>query len=186
MSNSSRKAFGKRLSQEMTEQGYTAPRSALGADPKPLKEAAGVRSLESARKWLSGQSMPKPEIQDKIALWLGVMTPWLRDGTEPKYRQQGANEPAANYSTISPDAQSIATRFDALPPALRGMVEQQLQQAESFATACSAITLGKYKDHQIAAAVKEAQQIIQSGALDEFTEAKPKPGTTKKTTKRHA
>lgn len=78
------RAFGARLKKEMIAQGYNAPWSKLGADANALRKAAGVSSLDIARRYLAGENMPRPDTMKKIADWLGVRIGWLRDGELPK------------------------------------------------------------------------------------------------------
>lgn len=90
-----RKAFSERLRACMLEKGYKAKRGARhGVDVGPLKEIAGLRTLEMARRYVTGESLPDPERLAKIAGWLGLSITWLRDGVGQKYA--ASSPPAAN------------------------------------------------------------------------------------------
>lgn len=123
MGNSSNKAFSLRLREEMIAQGYGAVRSNLGADPNTLKEAIGVNSVTSARKWLSGEAIPRLDKLKAIADWLGVRVSWLRDGDEPKYK----SEKLVNKMSVN--------RFASLPNHYRRLFEnlEQLSVREKHA-----------------------------------------------------
>jgi len=107
------KAFGARLKAEMMKQGYIAPRSALGADAEQLKKAVGVSSLNTARRYLKGETMARPEHMEKIAQWLGVRVQWLRDGEMPK----NENDPdhGVDHAVLAEalaEVQNAAASFD--------------------------------------------------------------------------
>lgn len=79
------RAFGRRLTKEMLDQGYRAPRARIKADAVILQKKAGVRSLEMARRYIKGDSVPKnPKIIRRICDWLNVTEAYLLRGELPK------------------------------------------------------------------------------------------------------
>lgn len=99
----------------MIAQGYGASRSGLGADPEALKDAVGVNSVTSARKWISGESMPRPDKIQAIADWLNVRVQWLRDGEWPKYKKWSPiDEQIESYSTIPPHYRRLLDNLELL------------------------------------------------------------------------
>lgn len=82
--SATRKAFSARLREAMLDEGHVARRGAAsGVDVQSLKVVAGV-TAEMARRYTIGEALPDPDRMVKIADWLGVRLPWLRDGTEPR------------------------------------------------------------------------------------------------------
>lgn len=95
------RGFGVRLREEMIAQGYKAQWSTLGADAEALKKAAGVSSLDIARRYLAGENMPRPERMAKIAAWLGVRVAWLRDGELPKTNKEMESAGEIDHAMLS-------------------------------------------------------------------------------------
>lgn len=78
------KQFAARLREAMLDKNMVARKQAAsGVDVSQLKVAAGV-TLEMARRYVEGTALPRPEKMTRIAAWLGVNLPWLRDGIGPK------------------------------------------------------------------------------------------------------
>jgi len=135
-------------------------RKAKGWSQATLEAESGV-SQQMISKLENGTSDSTSFIAD-LADALNVDVHWLNSGKGKMADNHATNESAPSYNAASSDAQSIATRYDALPPTLRNLVDQQLQQAEALAAACDGPTLKKYH------AQLQANKIIASGALDEF------------------
>lgn len=80
-----KRAFGQRLTKEMLDQGYAAKRARIKADAAILQKKTGVKSLEMARRYIKGESMPEdPKIIKRICDWLNVREAWLLRGELPK------------------------------------------------------------------------------------------------------
>lgn len=80
-----KKAYSKRLTEVMLEQGHRAPRSKLEANPRALQKIVDAASVETARKYLTGEAMPGPAARKRIADWLGARQAYLDYGEPPKY-----------------------------------------------------------------------------------------------------
>lgn len=65
------KEFGDRLRSAMHAKGHISPRSRSGVDVGALAKGAGV-SYEMARRYAEGVAMPRPDVVNAIAEWLGV------------------------------------------------------------------------------------------------------------------
>lgn len=113
--------FASRLAEIMEEQGYRAPRSQLKYDAKKLAQIGKVHSIESARKWLKGESWPRVETLHVIAQHFGVCMPWLRDGALPKYPDNktldSVAEEAGTY--VDESVQRLLVEWRHLPPRLQ-------------------------------------------------------------------
>lgn len=102
------------------QQGYVSARNAKsGVDVGPLAKAAGV-SREMARRYTEGLAVPDLNRIGKIAAWLNVRVPWLRDGEGPMLASDllKSAEPGAP-AYLPPDALEIARIWLKLPAARR-------------------------------------------------------------------
>jgi len=78
--------FASRLREAMHDAGHIAKRAAKGGvDAKALKEAIGLHTVESARRYIEGLATPSEDKIDHIAAWLKINVQWLRDGEGPKH-----------------------------------------------------------------------------------------------------
>ena len=113
--------FAARLAEIMEEKGYRAPRSQLKYDAKKLAQIGEVKSIESARKWLKGQSWPRPETLELIIQHFQVSKPWLRDGVLPKYPDQKKLDLLAGEAGayVDESVQRLLREWRHLPPNLQ-------------------------------------------------------------------
>ena len=114
--------FAQRLREELKERGFDAPRGARsGVDVRELMRITGVRSVETARKWVAGRSMPRTEPMKALADEWGLNVTWLRDGIGPKYPHQLA-EREDTYN-LSHQQVLVAKAWAALPTKPRACLE---------------------------------------------------------------
>ena len=83
MSEANRKAiaqqFARRLTSLLKKRGYGSHTAAAGVKTKMLAEQLDC-SVQIARRYTLGESLPEPEQLIKIAKWLGVSSGWLLFG----------------------------------------------------------------------------------------------------------
>jgi transcriptional regulator with XRE-family HTH domain len=96
-SNESAKAFARRLTAAMSQNGRTS-NGRLGVDVAGLAKAAGT-SYEMARRYVEGIAIPRPDKIEAIARWLGV---------EPASLAWGVNETEINLEHLERCLKEIA------------------------------------------------------------------------------
>lgn len=105
----------------MLDKGLRSARGATaGVDVAPLAKAAGV-SREMARRYTDGKALPDLNRMQKMATWLGIRLPWLRDGEGEKHpdgAQPYVTEPDAR-PYLPAEAVEIAKIWLKLPPSRR-------------------------------------------------------------------
>lgn len=113
--------FAARIAEIMGEKGYRAPRSKLKFDAKKLSQIGKANSIETARKWLKGESWPRVETLHLLAQHFGVLVPWLRDGVPPKYPGNKTLDSMAEEAGIYVDQslQRLLREWRQLPPGLQ-------------------------------------------------------------------
>ncbi len=154
MPDSPKKAFSVRLVSVMKEQGLASARNAKsGVDVGPLAKAAAV-SREMARRYTDGSAIPDLNRMGKIAAWLNVRLPWLRDGDGPKRNGEAlsAQEPGTP-PYISPEAAEIALIWSKLPAARRAAFRSSMAIEAMIATHYPWLTFGNpesesYRDYE--------------------------------------
>lgn len=103
-----KKEFGARLTEEMIARGYKAKRAKIGAKAEILQEKSGVKSLEMARRYLKGTSMPEdPKIINRICKWLGVREAWLLRGELPKTQAEMDAKPIVDKNLLAECVEAV-------------------------------------------------------------------------------
>lgn len=154
MTDSPKKAFAVRLVGVLKEQGMISARNAKsGVDVGPLAKTASV-SREMARRYTDGTAVPDLNRMGRIATWLNVRLPWLRDGDGPKRDGEvaGVQEPGAP-PYLSPDAIEIAQIWSKLSPARRAAHRNSMAIEAMIATHYPWLTFGNpesesYRDYE--------------------------------------
>ncbi len=151
MPTSAKKAFAVRLVDAMKERGLASTRNAKsGVDVGPLAKIAGV-SREMARRYTEGTAAPDLNRLDKIAAWLHVRLPWLRDGEGPKQIGDLVQEPGASY--LPEGALEIARIWLKLPAQRREAFRESMALEAMVATHYPWLSFGRphgesYNDYE--------------------------------------
>lgn len=118
-----------RLREAMIDAGHAARRGAAhGCDPIALAKAVAV-TKEMARRYLTGEALPGPDKEKRIADWLGINIAWLRDNTPPKVRlPKEARQDTAIYAVT----RDIVALFTALPDGLQTYLLQKAKRVKLY------------------------------------------------------
>ena len=140
--NEEKAAFAKRLELALRR----SPEPVRGATELALRfnlrHRGNAVSPQTAHKWLTGRAIPTKDKLMTLADWLNVSEHWLHYGPPPEkllkvgeqraaYGVQQAGRPAMTAkgtSKPSPEALSLATKIQALPPHRRYLVEELVAQ----------------------------------------------------------
>lgn len=106
----------------MLKRGYKKIGATALADALSSVFDEGI-SVQTAHKWVSGQSIPRTERVEALAKWLEVSPHWLQYGPDPQGGKKGAPEKAAS-------SKSLAERFNSLTTEQRLIVLALLQEFE--------------------------------------------------------
>lgn len=111
----------------MRDIGLRSTRNAKsGVDAGPLAAEIKV-TREMARRYTEGTAIPDLNKMERIAAWLGVRLPWLRDGEGPKrVDAPHAAQTAGAYEPINAEAREIALAWSRLSPGHRDMMRDIL------------------------------------------------------------
>lgn len=88
-------------------------------------------SAQTAHKWLSGRSVPKPDKLKTLAEWLSVSEHWLHHGPPPPRVISESPKRGADKSEKylpGPESLSIARKIDQLSAHQRYLVEELVSQ----------------------------------------------------------
>jgi len=114
--------FSKRLHKALEESGHKEiGATALAELLAPIFE--GGVSVQTAHKWVTGQSKPRPERLDAIAKWLRASPHWLSYGSDPEAKETGSSGKAANSKVL-------AQRIEALTVEQRRIVLALVKEFE--------------------------------------------------------
>lgn len=122
-------AFSERLHKALEKNGYQkVGATALAELLAPVFE--GGISVQTAHKWVTGQSIPRPERLDVIAKWLGVSSHRLSYGPDPQPTATGSSS-----KTVS--SKALAQRIEALTIEQRRIVLVLIDEFERISQADS-------------------------------------------------
>jgi len=93
-----KEAFSRRLRQALSGAGINDRSPTQLARDFNRKFKGGDISVNTAHKWLRGETIPTQDKLRALATWLGVTPEWLRFGETEAPKAYAANEPALTES----------------------------------------------------------------------------------------
>jgi len=99
----------------MLRAGHRSERGAKGGVAVAKLAEAAKTTREMARRYVNGEAFPTVDRLDRIATWLKIGVPWLRDGEKANVLEQ----PARPYKALSDEALEIARAWELLPQDLQ-------------------------------------------------------------------
>ncbi len=124
-SSSEKEAFAKRLREHLPRdiKGGTA----LAREFNLRHQLGDPVSAQTAHKWYTGLTIPKPEKLLTLAEWLKVDVHYLHYGPSPTANPKKAARPKHKYPP-SPESIDLATKIESLPPKDRNFVEEFVER----------------------------------------------------------
>ncbi|MFM0338898.1 helix-turn-helix domain-containing protein [Paraburkholderia fungorum] len=88
-------------------------------------------SPQTAHKWLTGTTIPKPDKLRVLAEWLQIDLHWLQYGPGPSSK----TKPLARGEKypLTPETLEWASRFQSLPPKRRNLLEEMITEFDGGA-----------------------------------------------------